>query len=47
MSEQTACYHSAVWPLGKENVVWGHSAIKWWFRLNFIIEVGKKCFNEL
>ena len=32
---------------GNENSVWLQSAIKWWFRLNFMIEIGKKCFNEL
>jgi hypothetical protein len=39
--------HSAVSGIRKENSVWAQSAIRGCFRLNFMIEIGKKCFNEL
>ena len=38
--------HSAVQALGKENSVWAQSAIKRCFKPNFMIKIGKKCFNE-
>ena len=31
----------------KKIVFWADSAIKWWFRLNFMIEIGKKHFDDL